>query len=107
MPYRYDIVDKTKVENTKSENFGENYYITNTYPEIPIRADDNYVITTIGDRLDLIAHDFYGDVGLWWIIASANSLPGDSLFPPIGTQLRIPINPMEAYNQYKSFNKNR
>lgn len=82
-------------------------YTNNVYPDIPINPDDNYIITTIGDRLDLIAYDFYGDPSYWWIIASANSLPGDSLIPPIGGQLRIPINIQSVINQYKLENINR
>jgi hypothetical protein len=74
------------------------------YPDIPLSNNDSYVITTLGDRLDLMALDFYGDTGYWWVIASANSLPGDSLFPPVGMQLRLPVNLSEIVNNYKSIN---
>jgi hypothetical protein len=102
MPYRYETIPtKTDLEGTN------NMYSTNVYPDIPIVAGDNYVITTLGDRLDLLAYDFYGDVTYWWIIASANSLPGDSLYPPIGMQLRIPSNPLPVNSLYKSKNATR
>jgi hypothetical protein len=102
MPYRYETIQK------KSDAEGvENIYQTNVYPDIPISAADNYVITTLGDRLDLLAFDFYGDVTYWWIIASANYLPGDSLYPPVGMQLRIPSNPIPLNNLYKSENARR
>ena len=42
------------------------------YPPLPLSTDDVYVITTSGDRFDLLANQFYGDVRLWWIIAYAN-----------------------------------
>lgn len=102
MPYRYETIP------TKLDAEGKNQsYETNVYPDIPVIEGDNYVITTLGDRLDLMALDFYGDMDYWWIIASANALPGDSIYPPIGMQLRIPTNPIPANNQYKTENKIR
>jgi hypothetical protein len=63
------------------------------YPSIPYSNDDIQVITTEGDRLDLLAQQFYTDSSLWWIIAAANPnvLSQNSIFPPVGSQLRIPI----------------
>lgn len=107
MPYRYENFATTKVTNTKSRNSGEMYYQNNVYPDIPVSEEDLYVISTMGDRLDLLAYDFYGDSTYWWIIASANSLPGDSLFPPIGAQLRIPYDIQAILSQYKMENYNR
>lgn len=107
MPYRYESIVKKNILDSKSNKKGETLYTNNVYPDVPVSADDNYVISTMGDRLDLIAYDFYGDPSYWWIIASANSLPGDSLIPPIGMQLRIPTNIQSIYNQYKRTNANR
>ena len=42
------------------------------YPKIRLSANDLYVITTSGDRLDLLANEYYQDIGLWWIISTAN-----------------------------------
>jgi hypothetical protein len=99
MNYRYQNIDTSKQQST-----GELYYINNIYPEIPVSNNDDYLIATLGDRLDLLALDFYGDVALWWIIASANSLPGDSLYLEPGTQIRIPANLIEIMNNYKVIN---
>jgi hypothetical protein len=99
MNYRYQ-----PIQETTSDISGSQYYVNNIYPDIPFANNDNYVITVLGDRLDLMALDFYGDVDLWWIIASANSLPGDSLFPPIGAQLRIPTDIVSIVNSYKQIN---
>lgn len=99
-----------KYENTpikRQPETGTQYYETNVYPSIPVVQGDNYVITTLGDRLDLLALDFYGDMDLWRVIATANSLPGDSLYPPVGAQIRIPTNPIQIINKYKSENANR
>ncbi len=72
MNYRYQ-----NIQVAKSSVSGSQYYLNNVYPDIPLTNEDNYVITTLGDRLDLLAFDFYGDTSFWWVIASANALPGD------------------------------
>jgi hypothetical protein len=71
---------------------GTQYYRPTYYPNITVTPQDNYIITKTTDRLDLIAFDFYGDSTLWWILAMANNLPGDSLYPGKGVQIRIPAN---------------
>lgn len=91
------------VKVVKSD-MGKRYYVNNIYPEIPVTEEDIYVITTAGDRLDILAYNYYGDVSLYWIIASANNLPGDSLVPPLGQQLRIPTNTERIINQYLDLN---
>ena len=62
--------------------------LTTIYSSIPETDDDIYVITQEGDRLDLLANQFYGDVGLWWYIAKANKLTLMTL--DAGITLRIP-----------------
>jgi len=99
MTSRYQNIPITKANVT-----GSMYYQTNIYPEIQPTNSDYYIITTIGDRLDLIAYDFYQDSSLWWVIASANNLPGDSIYTPIGMQLRIPIDLQAIVNQYNLAN---
>jgi len=91
-------------KTTKTENTGNQIYVNSIYPDIPYSNSDYYLITTLGDRLDVLAYNLYGDTSLWWIIASANSLPGDSLVPPIGVQLRIPTDIQSILNSYKSIN---
>ena len=61
---------------------------TTIYNSIPKEDGDVYVITTIGDRLDNLANQFYGDINLWWYIAKANNLKFMTI--PVGTRLRIP-----------------
>ena len=79
-------------------------YVNSIYPDIPVSDNDNYIVTTLGDRLDILSQTYYGDADFWWIIASANSLPGDSLFPIPGTQLRLPKNILPIINSYKQIN---
>jgi hypothetical protein len=85
---------------------GTRYYRDNKYPRIPLSVNDIYVITTIGDRFDLLAQQYYSDPSLWWIISIANeTLSQNSLYIPVGSQLRIPSNPttvLASYNQLNS-----
>ena len=43
-------------------------YTTTMYPSIPIENSDKFIVTKIGDRLDTLAHRYYGDITLWWVI---------------------------------------
>ena len=69
---RYQKIKKIRNENQFVGTIGDQYYRTNYYPEIPPLETDIYVETEFGDRLDLLANRFYGDVTLYWIIATAN-----------------------------------
>lgn len=97
MSNRYLDIKVTRTSLTS----GSRYYINAIYPDVPVSDTDYYVITTIEDRLDLLAYNFYKDPSLWWVIASANALPGDSIYPPIGMQLRIPIDVQTVIGNYK------
>lgn len=99
MSYRYQNINITKQQTT-----GRQYFVNNLYPDIPYSNDDTYLIATLGDRLDLLAFDFYGDTSLWWVIASANALPGDSLYLEPGAQIRVPSNLPGVIDQYKIAN---
>ena len=79
---RYKDTKKQKKENNVA------YYKTTIYDKIPKSNDDIYILTQHGDRLDLMADKFYGDVTLWWYIARANNL--FSVNVPTNIQLRIP-----------------
>ena len=74
------------------------------YPNIPLSVDDIYAITIDGDRLDLIANQFYNDVDLWWIISTANPdiIRRDSFNLRPGLQIRIP-DPASVNNILRSF----
>lgn len=81
------------------------YYRNNIYPVIPLSINDIYVITTEGDRFDKLAQQYYNDSSLWWIISIANEeLPQNSLFPPIGEQIRIPTNISVILENYRNLN---
>ena len=86
---------------------GKQMYQTVRYPEIPRSENDIYVITTVGDRYDTLAFQYYQDSSLWWVIAMANDLPGDSLFAPVGFQLRVPADLSVALGEYQDVNNER
>ena len=100
----------TRLRNLKSLRSKVNYkryYKNIKYPEIPLSANDIYIITTVGDRLDTLAHQFYKDVDYWWIISTAN--PGiirrDSFNLKPGLEIRIPQNILPIFNELKNLNK--
>ena len=74
----------TRIDTKKNKS----YYKTTIFDKIPKSESDIYVITQMGDRLDTLAHQFYGDVNLWWYIAKANGIK--DLRVEAGTSLRIP-----------------
>ena len=81
-------------------------YKTVRYPKVPRLSTDVYVFTTIGDRFDTLAQQYYQDSSLWWIISIANSeLTQNSLTPKIGSQIRIPSNPPPILAEYDVLNR--
>jgi nucleoid-associated protein YgaU len=85
---------------TKKSNDGRTVFRSKIYPNIPLKDDDVYVATESGDRLDTLAHQFYGDSTLWWIIASANNIHNAVFGLEDGTVLRIPQNYIQILNNF-------
>tara|TARA_Y100000389_G_scaffold201082_1_gene242958 strand:+ start:116 stop:415 length:300 start_codon:yes stop_codon:yes gene_type:complete len=82
---RYNNIPRTRDED------GKRLYRTVKYPDIPRRNNDTYVVTTEGDRYDILASQYYKDSSLWWVVSSANAeYAQGSIYPPVGIQLRIP-----------------
>jgi len=97
---RYQNIPKTKINKKE-------VYVTSRYPEVPLSPDDIYVYTSIGDRFDTLAQQFYKDSSLWWIISIANTdkLNQSTIVIPEGIQIRIPANYtsiISAFNQINS-----
>ena len=82
MPIRIENIKVKRNPNNKK------YYKPLRYPEIPLSIDDIYVITSEGDRLDLLANQFYNNVDYWWVIANANNLTTLNVKP--GMKMLIP-----------------
>ena len=100
MPYRTENIKQKFTSNRKR------YYKNIKYPEISLSFDDIYVTTTSGDRLDNLAHQFYADVDLWWVITTANPsvIRRDSFNLKPGLQIRIP-DPNRINTILRSFEK--
>jgi phage tail protein X len=100
--YTFSQQSKLDVDNKRR------YYDSLLDPRIPNSYDDIYIITTIGDRLDLLAWKYYTNAEFWWMIAAANpELRKDSLYLEPGIQLRIPQDPNTVLNLYQEQNQSR
>ena len=89
----------------KKTQSGQRMYTTTRYPDIPRSFEDTYIYTTVGDRFDTLAQEYYGDSSLWWIISIANNNTiQNSLTPPVGSQIRIPSNPTPIIAEYEIIN---
>ena len=92
----------------KTTSYGRQFLKQKYYPNIPLSSTDEYVITTIGDRLDSLAYSYYRDVNYWWVIAAANNnVTKGSMFPIPGTQLRIPTDLSSVLRLFNQFNQAR
>tara|TARA_B100001123_G_C15233121_1_gene995991 strand:- start:1204 stop:1497 length:294 start_codon:yes stop_codon:yes gene_type:complete len=86
---RYDNTRRTRTFKTRIDKKGGIVkYNTTMYKKIPERNDDLYVLSTVGDRFELLAEQYYGDHNLWWYIAKANNMKFNNI--PVGTRIRIP-----------------
>ena len=92
---RYEL---TKVKKVKRKGYQEvTAKSTTIYDNIPESDNDIWVISQYGDRLVLLAYQFYKDSTLWWYIAQANNISTMNL--PQGTRLRIPASTEFAKGQ--------
>ena len=85
---------------------GKRYYVSSFYPTIPLSSNDIYAITDFGDRLDILANQFYGDPSLYWVLAAANPdlVSPDSISVKGGIQLRIPVDIDDIIATYEASN---
>ena len=84
---------------------GKPFMNTVKYPNIPLSFGDIYAYTDEGDRFDILAQTYYGDSNLWWIISIANpQFNQNSMFPPLGVQIRIPGNIEGIILDYEQLN---
>lgn len=64
---------------------------TTLYPEFDtLLSEDTYVLSQEGDRLDILAKEFYGNEVFWHVIAKANGIGHGTLSVPPGIIIRIP-----------------
>jgi nucleoid-associated protein YgaU len=102
MSNRYE--SSTIVTNSKKiESDGNIKYVRRLssviYPDFRTE-NDTKILSQEGDRLDLLAKEFYGDERLWFVIAKANNLGKGSLDVPAGKVVVIPF--YEEYSGIRS-----
>ena len=99
------IRNTSDINNLRNKRIS--YKDISQYPLVSQSESDIYVITEFGDRFDSLAFQFYGDVTLYWIIAIANPniIPFDSLFIPVGSQIRIPQDISSIIDSYNELNR--
>ena len=95
MPSRYIY---TSIKKNKD---GKRVFKPTIYPKIPIEDSDIFIYPKFGDRLDNLAHKYYEDVSLWWIIAKANDLDAAHIGLEVDKQIRIPMNIEPILNKLK------
>ena len=93
--------------NILYNNKQKRYYKNVKYPTIPLNPQDIYIVASANQRLDLLAKRFYNDVDLWWVIniANPNLVPRDSIYIPVGKQIRIPANVTSIKLQFDELNQ--
>lgn len=114
---RYQNIPTRQIRDTRVKSNGPMRLAVSTvkYPEIPLSPTDIYVISTIGDRFDTLAQQFYNNSSYWWIISIANTgnigtslstnLSQDSLYIPTGIQIRIPLTTDTIIQNFNALNQ--
>lgn len=59
-------------------------------PDLTSQVEQVSHVWSVGDRFYKLAHKYYGDASLWWIIARFNSKPTESHLS-IGDLIMIPV----------------
>ena len=98
---------KRTIQLKQNGRRGKRYYKNIKYPEIPTKDEDLYIITRVGDRLDMLASHFYDNPDLWWVIASANPnvIKNGSFGVKSGLEIRIPSNHINVISDFNTLNK--
>ena len=102
MPYRTEFISP-RFDKSNKRRYSKNI----RYPKIPLSSNDLYVTTTVGDRLDMLAHQFYKDKDLWWVISTANPdiIRRDSFYIKSGIEIRIPIDTQSILTEFEKINE--
>ena len=96
--YKNTIVINDKVTQNRKLKSTE-------YPKIEFKDSDIIHVTRFDESYMSLAHKFYNDQSLWWIIAEANQLKdgGFALEPDI--ELRIPRNIAPILQEFRNINE--
>ena len=67
-------------------------FASTEYPIIERRDSDITYYVKFDDSFMSLAHRFYNDQSLWWIIAQANNIFDGSIYLDTSKQIRVPVN---------------
>ena len=99
MPSRYKHTKMTKNKE------GRRVFRPTMYPSIPVRDSDIYINPKDMERCEHVAHRFYGDQSLWWVIAQANNIHNGSIYLDSEKQIRVPQDIKSIMMDLESENK--
>ena len=91
----------TKVKKDKN---GVRSLKVTRYPEILVRDTDTFHFARDFERFDWLAHKYYNDSTLWWILAKANGYSHESR-PKVGDKIRIPRDINSILQEFHRINK--
>ena len=92
-------------QTIKKDLNGTQYLNTIEYPKVPLRDDDLFIQGMYGQRLDNLAHKYYGNTEQWWIIDRANvGHTNGSLYMNPNKEYRIPTNITRIIREFEELN---
>ena len=83
-------MNRYKHQQVKRDSDGRRKLSTIQYPKIVSNNSDMIYRTIESDTYSGLAHRFYNDKTLWWIIARANEDFRGNIRPKVGIKLIIP-----------------
>lgn len=98
--YKSTRIKKDKFDNNRVLNVTE-------YPKIAQKDTDIVYYTKDYDSYMSLAHRFYDDQSLWWVIARANSPFNGKLRFEAGTKLIIPTDLTDFFSEHNTINSSR
>jgi len=104
---RYTSTRSSKLTNTHENDphFNTDGKESTILPKIRRASSDTVIIAKTTDRLDALASKYYKNPSMWWVIALANDLPGDSIYIKPGTQIFIPGNLGSVQETMRTMNR--
>ena len=98
------MFNRYKNARIKTSENNDRYFKPTFYPQIPEKDTDVWHNVVVGERLDLLAHRYYDDINLYWIISKANNLDPSTIGLEAATQIRIPTDVGEIIRSFNSEN---
>lgn len=89
MPININSKSRLRFKEFLSIN-GVEFWELDALPTVPKSPEDLYYSVKDGDRIDLLAANFYGDSNLWWVIAVANDIDIIPTGLQVASTIRIP-----------------